>query len=132
MPGYNSQRRGTASTSQRYIYFLFIFMYVPFSVFGVLFVCKCVLYYCHWVSTQLQLKINDNKIKTNLMHCLSSVYSITIPLHVSDLLVAHHQEVTICICNKWYVFYVLVTVSWPGWDGAGYVTSPISTRPTDN
>jgi len=21
----------------------------------VLFVCKCVLYYCHWVSTQLQL-----------------------------------------------------------------------------
>jgi hypothetical protein len=24
-------------------------------VFYVLFVCKCVLYYCHWVSTQLQL-----------------------------------------------------------------------------
>jgi hypothetical protein len=23
--------------------------------FCVLFVCKCVLYYCHWVSTQLQL-----------------------------------------------------------------------------
>jgi hypothetical protein len=27
------------------------------------------------------------------MHYLSSVYSVTIPLHVSGLLVAHHQEV---------------------------------------
>jgi hypothetical protein len=57
MPGYNSQRRGTARTSQFFI-FIFIVMYVPFSVFCVLFVCKYVLYYCHQVSTQLQLKIN--------------------------------------------------------------------------
>jgi hypothetical protein len=41
---------------------ILIFMYVLFFVFCfivlfcVLFVCKCVLYYCHWVSTQLQLK----------------------------------------------------------------------------
>jgi hypothetical protein len=40
----------------------FIVMYVPFCVFCfillfcVLFVCKCVLYYCHRVSTQLQLR----------------------------------------------------------------------------
>ena len=38
-----------------------IVMYVPFCVFWyivllcVLFVCNCVLYYCHWVSTQLKL-----------------------------------------------------------------------------
>ena len=37
-------------------------MYVPFCVFYftlsfcVLFVCKCVLYYCHRVSTQFQFK----------------------------------------------------------------------------
>ena len=40
---------------------ILIVMYVPFCVFCfivffyVLFVCKCVLYYCHRVSTQLQL-----------------------------------------------------------------------------
>ena len=41
--------------------FIVMFMYVLFCVFCfivlfcVLFVCKCVLYYCHRVSTQLQL-----------------------------------------------------------------------------
>jgi len=40
---------------------IFIVMYVPLCVFCfyvlfcVLFMCKCVLYCCHWVSTQLQL-----------------------------------------------------------------------------
>ena len=44
MPGYNSQRRGMAHTLPKLI-----------GLFYVLFVCKCVLYYCHLVSTQLQL-----------------------------------------------------------------------------
>jgi hypothetical protein len=53
MPGYtsNSQRRGTARTSQ-----IFLSLYCfPFSVLCVPFVCKCVMYYCHRVSTQLRL-----------------------------------------------------------------------------
>jgi len=43
MPGYNSQRRGTVRNIPKLI------------VFYVFFVCECVLYYCHRVSTQLQL-----------------------------------------------------------------------------
>jgi cation transport ATPase len=66
--------------------------------------------------------------ETKLMHYLSSVYSVTIPLHVSGLLVVHHQEVTVYICNNWYVWYVLATVCWPGWNGTG----SIPTRPADS
>jgi hypothetical protein len=61
------------------------------------------------------------------MHYLSSVYSVTIPSHVSGLLVAQHQEVTMYICNNWYVLYVLA-VSWPGWNR----TNSIPTRLADS
>jgi hypothetical protein len=34
---------------------------------------------------------------------LQFIQSLYLPLHVSGLLVAHHQEVTMYICNNWYV-----------------------------
>jgi hypothetical protein len=54
------------------------------------------------------VRIHTVHNETNLIHYVSSVYSVTVPLHVSGLLVAHHHGVTMCICNKWYVLYVLV------------------------
>jgi hypothetical protein len=38
--------------------------------------------------------------ETNLMHYLSSLYWVTTPLHVSGLLVAHHQEIAKYICDN--------------------------------
>jgi hypothetical protein len=32
-------------------------------------------------------------MKTNRMHCLSSIYFINQPLHVLGMFIAHHQEV---------------------------------------
>jgi hypothetical protein len=56
--------------------------------------------------------------ETNVMHYLSSVYWVTIPLHVSGLPVAHHQEVATHICGNWHVLYVLVDwrQAWMEWD----------------
>jgi hypothetical protein len=61
---------------------------------------------CEHVLTQTLIVYACNE--TNLMHYLFSVYSVTIPPHVLGLLVAHHQEVTMYICNNWYVLNVLV------------------------
>jgi len=52
MPGSNPQRWGTARTLPNVCVVLCIVCSVSFWV---LFVCKCVLYYCHRVATQLQL-----------------------------------------------------------------------------
>jgi hypothetical protein len=36
------------------------------------------------------------------------IMAATVPSHVSDLLVADHQKVTMYICNNWNVLYVVV------------------------
>jgi len=36
--------------------FLLIVLFLIIMLFCVLFVCKCVMYYCHRVATELQLK----------------------------------------------------------------------------
>ena len=59
MTGYNSQRRGTARTLPNYVVnsvvLLLVVLFCFIVLFYVLFVCKCVLYFCHRVATQLQI-----------------------------------------------------------------------------
>jgi len=44
-------------------------------LFYVLFVCKCVLYYCHRVATQLQLRNISNSGLCHLHHKLIGFYN---------------------------------------------------------
>ena len=77
MPGYTSQRRGTAHTLPLYFDhsgFKFQKTFQPkllIVLFCVLFVCNCVLYYCQRVSTQLQLTnisiINELAVQLGLL-----------------------------------------------------------------
>ena len=73
MPGYTSQRRGTVRTLPNKWNVLFYVLFVSIVLFYVLFVCKCVLYYCHRVSTQLQLKNISYPISYHIAICCLSI-----------------------------------------------------------
>jgi len=47
-----------------YINIICFFFFILIVLFLVLFVCKCVLYYCHRGSTQLQLTNISNRLAT--------------------------------------------------------------------
>jgi magnesium-transporting ATPase (P-type) len=61
-----------------------VVLYIFFVFFSVMFVCKCVLYYCHRVATQLQFnkffisfqELNSVQFISNkIIHCLCTINS---------------------------------------------------------
>jgi hypothetical protein len=65
MPGWNPQRRGTARTPLNFCLFCVLLCSMFFCVLcivcfvsSVLFLCICVMNYCHRVATQLQLSMS--------------------------------------------------------------------------
>jgi hypothetical protein len=59
-----------------------IVMYVPFSVFCVMFVCKCALYCCHRVSIQLRLNIYSIYINIYTIYNSNDIWY--------DIYISHH------------------------------------------
>jgi len=99
MPGYTLQRRGTVRTLPNYWIVLFYELFVSIVLFYVLFVCKCVLYYCHQVSTQLQLNISY-RIISYFCAVAESVHSVREEVFQS-------QEVANLFNSVTYVFLLL-------------------------
>jgi len=69
-------------------WFILIVMYAPFWVFSfivlfcILFVCKWIRYYCHWVSTQLQLTNITYNNNNNNKFCPSFIDNISLIVHI--------------------------------------------------
>ena len=68
-------------------------------LFHVMFVCNCVLYYCHRVSTQLQL---------NILYHISYVYHI-ISYHIISYHISYHLLLTVW-CRDMPLSFVLSVI----------------------
>ena len=117
------QRRGTARNLPNFCVVLCIVCFMSFSV---LFVCICVLYYCHRVATQLQLNISyhisyhtiTHHIKSATIEIQSSQY-----IHLDSHKIFHDTPHTqrkfyhtleydsfISYCKKTFILFTIFTL----------------------
>jgi hypothetical protein len=95
-----------------YVYVFFIYVCSVFSFFiCALFACKCVLYYCHRLSTQLQLTNISYHMSHHININITGViylFTFTSNLRVYDVILSRRNAST-CTCE-----YVLESVSFVG------------------
>ena len=109
MSGYTSQRQGTVHTLPNQWTVLFYVLFVSIVFFYVLFLCKCVLYYGHRVSTQLQLNISYHIISYWIIishHITSYIsYHIILDHHITS----HHIIYIISYHISYHIIYHIIS-----------------------
>jgi hypothetical protein len=87
-----------------YVYVCSILGILFFYVVRVLFLCECVLYYCHRVPTQLQLtNVSYYTISLLLQDLTTSVYlgrRNSLHTSLSILILFSHLYVCVCVCHQ--------------------------------
>jgi hypothetical protein len=91
-------------------------MYCLFCVVLLLFVCKCVLYYCHRLATQLQLtNISYNIISHHITsHLITSYHIISyhIIYHIISYHITAHHIISYIIIISYHISYHIKNVAY--------------------
>ena len=90
-------------------------MYCLFVLFYVLCVCKCVLYYCHRVSTQLQLNISYQSRRAQFSDTYSNHVSESVSLtirsqHLTSVLTVVNLHGMLKLTGKFWNEFMMQTI----------------------
>jgi hypothetical protein len=93
---------------------LYYVLLVSIVSFSLLFVCKCVLYYCHRVATQLPLNISYHISYHIIYHIVLYIISYCIVLyHIVSYCIVSYRIVSYRIISYRIVSYIKISLIWP-------------------
>jgi len=103
------------------MYFYVVLCIVCLVTFSVLFVCICVLNYCNWLATQLQLNISYHTIYYTIYHIIS--YHI-ISYHIISYHIISYHIISYHIISYHINLPVIDPYKWNKKMGIGNATNP--------
>jgi hypothetical protein len=83
---------------------LFCVLIVSIVLFCVLFVCKCVLYYCHLVSTQLQLNISYHIKSYHIISYIKTYQIISYISYITSHRIISHNIIYVTTVLPWIIY----------------------------